>query len=275
MPKVTPEETRIARAIEAIRNGEVPTLVKAHHEYHVPYFKLHARLNGRKSLASNGGFNKALDKDQEAVLCRYIDRCVELGRPAKKRLIQMAANSILQAANSDRIVSKAWVARFNKRQHVNKHRTRPLSAQRKAAHKIDDIHRHFADFESRFAELEVKPENIWNFDESGFRIGCLAGQIVFTRTDKPVYMADPENRELITSMECINAIGQAIQPMIIMSGVVMKEKHFDNDLDERVLFAMSESGYTNDVLTFEWLKHFENQTWLLLRTHSTGYGNGP
>ena len=40
----------------------------------------------------------------------------------------------------------------------------------------------------------------------------------------------------------------------------MKEKHFMNDLSNNILLAVSESSYTNDLLSFEWLKHFNNQT---------------
>jgi len=38
------------------------------------------------------------------------------------------------------------------------------------------------------------------------------------------------------------------------------EKHFDNAIDNRVLFGMSESGYSNAYLGIEWLKHFDRQT---------------
>jgi hypothetical protein len=48
--------------------------------------------------------------------------------------------------------------------------------------------------------------------------------------------------------------------MIIISGIAFKEQHFDNDLDDDVLFGMSESGYTNDRLSLEWIKHFDKQT---------------
>jgi hypothetical protein len=64
----------------------------------------------------------------------------------------------------------------------------------------------------------MKLENLHNFDETSFRIGCLAGQIVFTRTDRQVYISDPDNRELVTSMESISAIGKTIDPMMIMLG---------------------------------------------------------
>jgi hypothetical protein len=59
-------------------------------------------------------------------------------------------------------------------------------------------------------------------------------------------------------MECICADGTAIQPMIIMAGCVMKEKHFMNDLENDVLLAVSESGYTNDMLSYQWLEHFND-----------------
>jgi DDE superfamily endonuclease len=61
-------------------------------------------------------------------------------------------------------------------------------------------------------------------------------------------------------MEYICADGTDIQPMIIMAGSVMKEKHFMNNLDDNILLAVSESGYTNDILSYKWLEHFNRQT---------------
>ena len=37
------------------------------------------------------------------------------------------------------------------------------------------------------------------------------------------------------------------------------EKHFNNAIDDGVLFAKSESGYSNAYLGMEWLKHFDKQ----------------
>jgi hypothetical protein len=45
-----------------------------------------------------------------------------------------------------------------------------------------------------------------------------------------------------------------------MLRVIFKEQHFDNDLDNDVLFGLLESGYTNNQLSFEWIKHFNKQT---------------
>jgi hypothetical protein len=135
-----------------------------------------------------------------------------------------------------------------------------LSAQHKAAQKRDDIKLHFKKFDNRYRELEMKPENHHNFDETGFRIRCLAGQIVFTQTDQQVYILDLDNCEIVTSMELISAIGKTTDPMMIMPGQQIKEKHFPKGLNDSIWIAVSQSGYTNDVLSFKWLKHFDAQT---------------
>jgi hypothetical protein len=75
-----------------------------------------------------------------------------------------------------------------------------------------------------------------------------------------VYISDPDNREIVTSMESISGTGKTTDPMMIMAGLLMKEKHFPKGLNDGIRLAMSESGYTNDILSFEWLKHFDMQT---------------
>jgi hypothetical protein len=52
-------------------------------------------------------------------------------------------------------------------------------------------------------------------------------------------------------MESIDAAGGFSPPMIIMPGVHIKQKHIENDLEDETTFAVSKSGYTNDVLSFE------------------------
>jgi len=221
------------------------------------------RFHGREP--HHGGQNKKLSEPQEEAVKLFLDRCIELGRPAKKRYIRQAANSILQAvtdAPKTIAVSKDWTRRFIKRNpQYHRRRTKPLSAEHQAAQERTEIEKHFQFFQKLMLDLDIRLEDVWNFDETGFRIGCLLGQIVFTHTEnKAVYISDPENRELVTSMECISASGETIDPMVILQGIIFKEKHFDNNLDGRTLMAMSESGYTNDMLSYEWIKHFDMQT---------------
>lgn len=68
---------------------------------------------------------------------------------------------------------------------------------------------------------------------------------------KAVYLSDLHNREMASSVECISGKGWAVKLMIILAKSILIEKHFDNTIDDDVLFAMSESGYSNAYLGLE------------------------
>ena len=75
-----------------------------------------------------------------------------------------------------------------------------------------------------------------------------------------VFIDHPDNRELVTSTECISATGYHVPPMVIFRGAYYLRKHFQNSIDGATLYARSESGFTNDKLTLKWLKHFDQYT---------------
>jgi hypothetical protein len=249
--KVTPEEQRIAKALRELKDGTLKNPAVAARVHHLPYDKLLRWSKGMSSIESNGGHNKALTTEQEQALLLYIDCCEELGRLCKRKHIKIGANTLLALSGSPFHVSKSWTTRFIKRTKCLRHWTKPLLAQRKAAQKRDNIELHFEKFRRRYEKLHMKPENLYNFDETGFRIRCLASQIVFTRTDRQVYISDLDNRELVTSMESISGISTTTDPIMIMPGQQMKEKHFPKGLNDGIWIGVSESGYTNDRLSFE------------------------
>jgi len=58
-------------------------------------------------------------------------------------------------------------------------------------------------------------------------------------------------------MESISTVRKTTDPIMIILGEQMKEKHFPKGLNNSIRITVSESGYKNDVLSFEWLKHFD------------------
>jgi hypothetical protein len=48
--------------------------------------------------------------------------------------------------------------------------------------------------------------------------------------------------------------------MLILSGSVMLQKHFDNDLDNNTLFGITHSSYSNAILSVKYIKHFNKIT---------------
>ena len=73
-------------------------------------------------------------------------------------------------------------------------------------------------------------------DETGLQVGCLGSQLVITHLNtKAVYLSDPDNREMVTSVECISGDRFAIASMIILAGTVLMENHFNNSIDDDVV----------------------------------------
>ncbi len=69
---------------------------------------------------------------------------------------------------------------------------------------MHDISDYFEKIQRVMREKGVAELDVWNMDESGFRIGCGKAQLVVTMDpNKPLRMIDPENRDYITSIECI------------------------------------------------------------------------
>jgi hypothetical protein len=147
---------------------------------------------------------------------------------------------------------------------LHKRKTKPLHAERKAIHEAEDIEAHFRRFEAAKKEYNIKDENIYNADETGWRVGCLNGRVVFTFPDVlAVYMASLETRESVTSIECISATGSYIPGFLILPGQLLLEGQFDNDIHPDCIFATNKetgSGFINDILAIDWLEHFELHT---------------
>jgi len=109
--KDTPEEGRISKALAALESHEYRSVWAAHKAFNIPYAKLLGpHRHGTK--ASHGGHNKALNTAQEESLLRFITLRHEIGRPAKRRQICQAAESILWSSGQFKQVSSVWITRF-------------------------------------------------------------------------------------------------------------------------------------------------------------------
>ena len=109
-------------------------------------------------------------------------------------------------------------------------------------------------------------------DETGLRVGVGRGQWVI------VPASDEKNRftnligsqgdtEHVTVVESISADGVVIPPLIIIKGVVIQTRWFADIKDDDIAIGVSDSGYTNDILCFQWLQHWAR----LSRRPQTGY----
>ena len=125
----------------------------------------------------------------------------------------------------------------------------------------DTILEWFYKYKSICDEYGILPRDRYNFDESGFRIGVGRDQWIVTRTIKrhhTLSLGSSTNRDSITVCKTISGDGYALPVMIIVPGTIHQEAWFTSTfIDDDTLLAVSETGYSNDVLSLEWLKHLD------------------
>jgi hypothetical protein len=111
-------------------------------------------------------------------------------------------------------------------------------------------------------KYRITAENIYNFDEKGFLIGysrslkrimskaaLTSGRITKSKQDG--------NREFISILACISAIGKWIPPLLIYkgeSGDLMTSWVDEVKTDSKAHFTVSSNGWSNNAIGLMWLK---------------------
>ncbi|KAF1926238.1 CENP-B protein, partial [Didymella exigua CBS 183.55] len=97
-------------------------------------------------------------------------------------------------------------------------------------------------------------------------IGVISSIKVITGAERRARPAlvQPGDREWVTVIQSICAAGYATPPFIIYKGRVYISAWYEEALIPHIprnwKLSVSESGWTNNALSLEWLKHFDAHT---------------
>jgi hypothetical protein len=84
------------------------------------------------------------------------------------------------------------------------------------AQQEQDVQKWFKAYTNTLAEYKIRRRNIVNFDEAGFRVGCIKGQYILVLLDvTEFYALSPENQRSLTIFESIDASRRPPLPLII------------------------------------------------------------
>jgi hypothetical protein len=277
-------EARIQRAVEHQSTLDKPLPVtKLATIFNAPYNRLRKRLQGTESRSTRSPTNMRLSSDQEEVLLTYLRRCERFGVHARTRAITISANSVLRRSHKGTkpvpTVTANWTSRFLKRHPTFvKRRQVPQEAVRAAAYDLDDIESWFARLGALLEEYGIQPEDCWNMDETGFRIGIGKGHYILTEHPERAHcLPIASNRESLTAVEAISAAGNAAPAMLVISAKTHQAAWFES-LHDDTLVGVADTGYMNDELMLAWIAHFERHSarqqrgrWRLLLLD--GYGS--
>ena len=185
------KEARIKEALKAYHNAnesEISSLRIAGIVFDIPYSTLRDRNQGSRSLAENGGHNTRLNEAQEMSLIWYMDIAIERGFPLRYDMVTRAATQILQAVglalgDEDRLGNNwaiRWVEKQRKLGRYHAVCTKGMDYRRKEALTEELVKETFGRLQAVLSRYDIQIFDIYNVDEIGFRIGCIASTTVIT-----------------------------------------------------------------------------------------------
>lgn len=260
----SPEKTEasISEALEYISQNPGAKVATVARKFGLKRSRLRSRLDGHIAAAGRRAANTKLSEAEEKAICRYIDRLDAINLAVRPEFISDAADHLLRARTSKSEVAPSvgpnWATRFIKRHKYDKRPQKVLDSNRQVAEDIERVTTWFGLLQQQIQAIGATPSEIWNMDETGFRLGEGKKQIIVTKRRRTHYFGLPENRESATAIEAISATGEYLPAYIVLAGQNHQSRWYQQpELHNDTVIETSPTGYTNDQISFRWLQHFE------------------
>jgi hypothetical protein len=174
---------------------------------------LYGRIHGRKNGSQRADNNKALSQIQGKALINWLESldAVEISPPPT--VIKASANWLLARSGEDETVGLNWVYQFINRPppQYNYNTLKPMEKSRIDSADLANLAIWIRNVSQVFEKYRIQPDEIYNWDETGYQIGQGKKQkVVSTRTYSVV--ATGGHTESITGIECIAADGWSMLP---------------------------------------------------------------
>jgi hypothetical protein len=180
------QEGRISLAISAIQKQEISTISEAARRFEVPRTTLRDRLHGKTFRSETRANNHKLTQTEEESLLRWILSMDLRGAAPRPTAVGEMANLLLAKRGETPIqtVGKLWVSNFVKRHDELKTRFSRRYDYRRAQNEDPKVIREWFDcVQETIIQYGIAPEDIYNFDETGFAMGLIATAKVVTRSE--------------------------------------------------------------------------------------------
>jgi hypothetical protein len=165
---------------------------------------------------------------------------------------------------SFRELSHAWPGRFIQRhQYLEIHLVKSIEVPRNEACSHENFNSWFQSFRAICNKYKPEPYNIYNIDETGFRLGANERQyVIIDKRQTPTGNTSEAARgEFLTVIECASTDGTTIPPFVIFKGQNIQGTWFSDAAPNSWMVATSPKGWTSNSLGLNWLKrHFDPNT---------------
>lgn len=257
--KLANQEGKVLLALTDLQNGRIKSIRAAAQLYGIPYRTLAARANGRAARVDKRPSGHKLTQLEEDSLAGWILSMDSRGAAPRPSTVQEMANILLAARGHSPpdTVGKNWPSSFiQRRNELLTCFSKRYDYQRALNENPKAIKEWFTTVQRTIEENGIQPEDIYNFDETGFAMGLISAQKVVTRTEyygrRPILQ--PGNRECVTAIETICADGYSLPPCIIFKGQIYIAGWFESNLPSNWRIEVSYNGWTTDGIGLRWLQ---------------------
>lgn len=244
--------------------------------------------NEKYCYSVNCAVKQIFSSDEEDSLVEYIINVAHMKYGLTKKGVRLLALKFAKANNkslplnseTDSIAGEEWMRGFLKR-HSDKLSIRTPEATSLSRctsfnrHNVQLFYNNLKDVHARFGP--ISPDKIWNMDETGMTTVQGQSKIVAPKGAKQVGSATSAERgALVTMLKAVNAVGNAISPMLIFPRVHLKERMLFGG-PAGCIGTANPTGWSNEAAFLKFLDHFlsfvkcsrEDRAILVLDNHET------
>jgi len=179
------------------------------------------------------------------------------GMPPRVATVRQMASLLATQNAKSQPVGERWVYEFIKRHNdLQSKWNRKYDYQRAKCEDPVLIRAWFKHVQDTKIQYGIFDEDTWNFDETGYQMGVIATAKVVTGTDRAgrPRTTQPGNREWVTIIECINALGVVIPPLVIFEAVMHQAAWYKDDIiPHDWSIGVSDNGWTTNEIGLTWL----------------------
>ena len=155
------------------------------------------------------------------------------------------------------VPGKGWLRRFRHRHpEVVNRQSQGLEVARAHALNPSTVATLYANLEFLYSSYKYPPAHIWNCDESGVQVGQSGGATVLAkRGSRSVHSIEPNQREHLSVLSCVNAHGGCIPNFYILKGSYFLEDYIAR-YELGAVMGMQQNAWMTRWLFESWISHF-------------------
>ena len=196
--------------------------------FNIPASSLRDHLYGKTTSRQRGNL-PTLKPDEEKKLVDYIFKMQDLGHPlipVELRLkVALATQTRETPWSAAGVSGKGWLRRFRLRYpEISTRKSQGLEVARARAVCPTVAETLYTNLEELYTTFQYPPSHIWNCDKSGVQAGRNGGVTMLAKPgSRAVHSIEPDQREHLSVLSCINAGGGCIPNFYILKGTYFLE----------------------------------------------------